>query len=318
MLKIIDANEFHFIRNMGDYAVDHPVFITRATYGAFKIDNAYPDQMRKAYAEPRILSAGHYAYLVAGQDAFLQGVFFGNVVKRFGGLRPQDFIACDDEEGTGDQTGRINAFLTGAHSVMHEQLEQDWGYSGEYFWKTHMGAAVGGLHRWIASYGHRPAMTLDLWQWTDREPFPGLAPGDAADGSIFDGTVDEFLALLKAPHPPYNPQSVPDQRRKNVKTAIWRNQFHSFQLRPIDTADLKKGGELAHRWLADGKWAYEGMRVNSPFGLDLSQESGIVIGPSIDKADTLNITVVIGQPDGRQVLWTQNDNPADGWGQEIF
>ncbi|MGH9095685.1 MAG: hypothetical protein ACRDXE_11035 [Acidimicrobiales bacterium] len=203
--RIADTNEFHPLVDAHAYAMANPVIISRAHNG-YRADFAYAASVAAARREPAIRSIGHYGYCVAGADAFRQGVALGGTIQANGGLRPQDFIAVDLEEGVGDQTSRFEAYLAGVHSVLGEKTAEDFGYSGASFWAAHLGA-VNNVHRWIAAYGQGdPGMGNVLWQNTDRAIFAGVA--SPCDGSIFGGTIDTFLALIGAgttPIPPPGP-----------------------------------------------------------------------------------------------------------------
>lgn len=173
--------------------------IVRATYSNTHIDNAYGASIAQARAGH--LYTGHYGYMTASVDAFAQGVFFGNTVKMHGGVQPGDTIWCDAEEGSGDQTPRIQAFLTGAHQVLQNLPQDEGAYSGAAFWKAHIGAVTvngASVLKWIAAYGQGdPSMGENFWQYTDAATvFPGVA--GPCDGSIFNGTIDQYLALVGA------------------------------------------------------------------------------------------------------------------------
>lgn len=195
-LSIADTNEFHPLGDAHAYAGGSPVIILRAHNG-YREDEVYAANVAAVYAEPGIASCGHYGYLPKEVDARSAGVAFGETVKKHGGLRRQDFIACDDEEGAGDQSPRVAAWLDGTHSVLGEQQAQDWGYSGASFWSAHLaGCTV--RNRWIASYGvaQAPALGEKLWQDTDAGTFAGIP--SKCDGSKFAGTLADFLALIGA------------------------------------------------------------------------------------------------------------------------
>lgn len=201
---VADVSEFQGTINPHAYVGASPVIILRAHNG-FREDRVYGVNVKACYAEPGLASCGHYGYLPGNVDAFSAGVAFGETVKKYGGLRRQDWIACDLEEGAGDQAQRMEAWLRGAHSMLGEQQAQEFGYSGAAFWSAHLLSSTV-AHRWIAAYGQStaPALGEALWQDTDAESFPGIA--SKCDGSkSFVGTVAQFLALIGATVSPARP-----------------------------------------------------------------------------------------------------------------
>lgn len=195
-LVVADVSEHQGQMDPAQYAGSSPVIILRAHNG-YREDNSYGTNVPHVYAETGIASCGHYGYLPAEVDALAAGVAFGQVVKKYGGLRRQDFIGCDDEEGTGDQSPRMAAWLAGAHSVLGEQAAQEWGYAGASFWIAHLTGARP-AHRWIASYGvaNAPALGEELWQFTDAQSFAGIS--SPCDASRYAGTLVDFMTVIGA------------------------------------------------------------------------------------------------------------------------
>lgn len=201
---IADVNEFHPLVDGKAYSLGHApdgspfiAVILRATYSNTHVDNAYASSL--AQARNAGLITGHYGYMTANVDAAAQGTFFGQTVKSHGGLRPGDSIWCDAEEGTGNQSQRIRAFLLAAHAVLQDPIKDEGEYSGSSFFTTHIGSrvSVDGVttHLWIAAYQRtEPAQGEDLWQNTDAFNFPGIS--GPADASIFNGTPKQYLALF--------------------------------------------------------------------------------------------------------------------------
>jgi GH25 family lysozyme M1 (1,4-beta-N-acetylmuramidase) len=181
------------------------IVIARVCYGAGHVDDQADrniDGLRAAGVD----ALGLYAYLVAGQDPVVQADTFCRVIQAHGGLRRNEFIVCDDEEGSGDQSGRVDAFLERANAVLQASASQDMWYSGLYFALAHHLEAARG-HRWIASYGTAEpiAVSHDLWQYADAASFPGVS--GPCDASVFHGSLADFLAIIgdtptPAPPPP--------------------------------------------------------------------------------------------------------------------
>jgi Glycosyl hydrolases family 25 len=198
-LIIADTNEFHPLIDGVKYrdsrepdGTNHPMIIMRATYSNAHVDNAYTSSI--AQARKANLIVGHYGYMVAGIDARSQGAFFGRVVQSRGGLKRFDTIWCDDEEGSGDQSGRVKAFLAGAHSILDDDNVDEGVYSGAAFFEAHgLGKLPSNVLRWVAAYGQsNPKLPgQDLWQFTDARVIPGVS--GPCDASILNGTIDDLI-----------------------------------------------------------------------------------------------------------------------------
>jgi hypothetical protein len=207
VLIISDTNEFHPLTNGVAYrdsrekdGTNHPMIIMRATYSNSHVDNAYTSSIGQARHANLIV--GHYGYMVAGVDAHAQGVFFGQTVASRGGLKRFDTVWCDCEEGAGDQSGRVQAFLSGAHSVLHDATEDEGLYSGAAYFQAHgLGKVPTGVLRWIAAYGQaNPKLSnQDLWQFADNYVVPGVS--GPADASIFNGKIDDLIQLAGSAGP---------------------------------------------------------------------------------------------------------------------
>jgi hypothetical protein len=68
----------------------------------------------------------------------------------------------------------------------------EWTYSGLAFARAHLADKVD----WVAAYGQsEPADAHTLWQFTDKQNFAGI--GTPCDGSVFNGTIDQLIALTQ-------------------------------------------------------------------------------------------------------------------------
>jgi hypothetical protein len=230
-LIIADTNEFHPLIDGVKYrdsrepdGTTHPMVIMRATYSNYHVDNAYTSSI--AQARKANLVVGHYGYMVANVDARDQGVFFGHTVQSRGGLKRFDTIWCDAEEGAGDQSGRVKAFLAGAHSVLNDDTADEGVYSGAAFFMAHsLGKLPLNILRWIAAYGQANPKLVgqDLWQFTDNRAIPGIS--GHCDASIFLGNIDDIIKLTAAAGPfrhkvgPNCKESI-DERCKRRGTSV--------------------------------------------------------------------------------------------------
>jgi hypothetical protein len=203
MTVIADTNEFHPLTDAVAYrdsreadGTNHPIIIMRATYSNTHVDFAYTRSLRIARAAK--LYVGHYGYMVSNVDPAAQGKFFGQIMMTTGGFHIGDSIWCDDEEGTGDQSPRAEAWLDAVHGVIKDRTKDEGVYSGAAFWKAHLNSMPTGPSRWVAAYGQGdPRLTSeDLWQFTDNREMAGVS--GLCDASIFMGDVNDWLKLVGA------------------------------------------------------------------------------------------------------------------------
>ena len=185
------------------------VTIARINYGLVKVDNfadANIDGLRGAGCD----AIGWYCYLIAGQNPAAQADLMVRVLQAHGGLQRNEFLVCDVEEGSGDQSGRVNAFLDELDAGLQVPYPagQDWWYSGLNFALAHNLTAARG-QRWIAAYAApEPSLPHTAWQFTNSRSFPGIA--NPCDASVFHGSPADFLAVLGIPtaSPPEDPMAL--------------------------------------------------------------------------------------------------------------
>ena len=227
---IADTNEFHPLANGKAYrdareadGSNHPIVIMRATYSNNHQDLAYATSIAEARAAH--LLVGHYGYMVSSVDAASQGHFFGTIVKAHGGIKLGDTIWCDDEEGAGNQTSRVKAFLTAAHGVLKDPVQDEGVYAGSAFYNAHSLAKLpSGVLRWIAAYDQPDPSVAgeDLWQFTDKRVMAGVS--GACDASIFKGGVEELMKLVGLGDAgPYRHQIQPGNKETIDDVAHRRN-----------------------------------------------------------------------------------------------
>jgi hypothetical protein len=182
-LHIPDLSEYQTAVDFAKLATATPAVILRAHNGA-RPDRTFAARLPQARAHMQVRL--FYGYCRQGVDAGQQGRQLAQTV---GALQPGEAVVCDLEEGDGDQSGRLKAYLDQLGGV-------DIDYSGEAFARAHLKGV--GLLFWIAAYrGTEPTDRHFLWQNTDHQVFPGVS--SPCDSSIFHGTVADLKALL-APH----------------------------------------------------------------------------------------------------------------------
>jgi GH25 family lysozyme M1 (1,4-beta-N-acetylmuramidase) len=194
-ITFADISEFQESLDADAYiAGGHEVIICRVHNG-YRPDHKMPERAVYVRSKP-FAAVGFYQYLAASRDAATQAQEFCSTVGR---LKANEFPILDLEEGAGDQTPRAHAWFA---------LVDRWAgfeatlYSGASFLRSALGgvASWGARPLWIASYpaSFQPVPAAephgaDLWQYSDRESFPGLA--GRVDGSIFHGTAQQLLAV---------------------------------------------------------------------------------------------------------------------------
>jgi GH25 family lysozyme M1 (1,4-beta-N-acetylmuramidase) len=180
VIHIADISEF---QPTVDFAQVGPAVIVRAHNGRRpdRVFTAHRDGAR-AHCQVR----GFYGYVVKDRDAATQGREMAALVGR---LQPGEFIACDLEEGDGDQTPRAEAWS----AVVDEKCGgKAWVYSGASFRTDHLAGEARTF--WEAAYQNlEPHDRHVLWQHSDHENHPGIGPCDC---SIFDGSVEDLLTLI--------------------------------------------------------------------------------------------------------------------------
>lgn len=199
-LALADVSEFQPRINWPAYGQQNRAVIVRAAYG-HRQDYWFTYNQGGARANCDVI--GYYQYLPAAADPRTCAMMLEQIV---GPLLPgREFLVLDLEEGSGDQSGRMDAWNS---AIASQFAKVD--YSGLSFWHTHLNNVQGAVHRWVAAYGQSEPTSIahDLWQDTDRQQFAGVAA--PCDGSIFHGTIDDLknrlgLALPPTPVPPPPP-----------------------------------------------------------------------------------------------------------------
>lgn len=189
-LIIPDVSEFQGDIDWANFGSD--AAIVRINYGNTKVDGKADRNIEGARSRCRV--RGWYTYLTQGEDPVAQAYVLVRVLQVHGGLKANEFIVCDDEEGSGDQSGRSTAFLNEVDSKLNAPDSVDWWYSGLNFSIAHnMNASKG--HRWIAAYGvPEPIASHSLWQYTSSGSIAGVV--GAVDLSIWHGDIDSLIRFL--------------------------------------------------------------------------------------------------------------------------
>lgn len=294
-LYMADVNEFHVVSDAAAYAGWSPAIILRAHNG-MREDHSYATSRTAVQAEPGIRIVGHYGYVMAGIDAGQQGRDFANIITHRGGLPPGHFISWDIEEGTGDQAARAMAWLAAAHGILHEQAAADFGYSGAYFWGSHL-RSVGNVHRWIAAYGPQPAMSQTLWQFTDKQPVPGV--DGPCDCSIFHGTADDFLSLIAPPvvaPPAPAPRPIPGENMRVLSVNVGTDSLGN------GWADIDLAGSRM---------------TGAPPDVLAAEPGKPAPGPDGARYDKVHACRTIGAPAGKQRIQVTGGAPNAVYGVEL-
>jgi hypothetical protein len=179
-LTIADVAEFQQIINWTAYGASNPAAIVRV----------HNSNRADYFAQANILGSrrtcrwrGFYQYLNAGADPTAAA---HALQATLGPTLPGEVMIVDIEEGTGDQTGRRAAWM----AALQDPVE--WTYSGLAFARASLADKVD----WVAAYGQgEPTDAHTLWQFTDKQTFAGIAA--PCDGSVFNGTIDQLIALTQ-------------------------------------------------------------------------------------------------------------------------
>lgn len=169
--------------------------IIRASYGTSHVDKAwYNGARRKDFWAHGGEALGIYQYLVADQDPVAQANVLARMVGR---LAPGEFLACDLEEGSGNQIARFRAWAQALSHLTYNGYQGHWLYSSSYFFQAHglLPIANSKTHTWVAAYSMiEPSVPHTLWQYTSSGSVPGIA--GHCDVNEFKGSLTAFASKI--------------------------------------------------------------------------------------------------------------------------
>lgn len=234
-IRMSDVSEFQESVNAPAYLGGYSCLIVRAHNG-YRPDNMWPGRRDYLRRFP-FVALGFYQYVVPDRDAAQQARDFCACV---GPLRGNEFVICDLEEGSGDQTPRAEAWLqiVDAHYGMPSTL-----YAGESFFRDQLGGAARwrARPRWMAAYRVvEPTDPHELWQNTSRAYFPGL-PG-LVDGNVFHGSPQDFARTMRGGKTPPSP-IPPHFQEGDMITAVVK-QSGAIEV----FIEKASSGEVFHAW----------------------------------------------------------------------
>lgn len=188
-LLVADVNDAHTVTDWAAYRAFSPVLIAKATQGTSFVSPAFPAQ-RTGAAHAGLAAFGMYHFWQPGEDPVAQAK---HAVATVGALRaaPLEWLILDVESG--DDMASYHAFCAYADAALGRRT---WLYGGR-----QLTAAQTSRPRWIARYyderpdpAGQPGIGEVLWQFADSYAVPGVG---AADCSVFHGTVEQFLAVVR-------------------------------------------------------------------------------------------------------------------------
>ena len=241
-ITFADISEFQTDLDAPAYiAGGHKAIIVRAHNG-YRADKYWPGRRDYVRKHP-FVCVGYYQYLVASRTAEDQAHAF---IACVGGLKPNEFVVVDSEEGAGSQTSRVNAWC----SIVDKQ----YGFPATVYASSSWFAdRLGGIKNWMnrprwvagypSSYSPNPAAQpagCTFWQYSDRERFPGLAGG--VDGNVYRGSAVELLADVRPGGKPTPAPSPPLSAKQQSQTTVVK---HNGVLEVFVETDT---GEVFHRW----------------------------------------------------------------------
>jgi GH25 family lysozyme M1 (1,4-beta-N-acetylmuramidase) len=248
-IRLADISEWQPSIDAPAYlAGGHKCLIVRAHSGG-RVDNFWPT--RRDYLRQYPFAAlGWYQYLAGGRDAAQQAHEFVNCV---GGIRANEFVVLDSEEGAGSQVARCQAWFDvvdrayGVPSVL---------YASESWFSDRLGGAArwSGRARWVAAYrSSEPTMPHELWQHSSTASFPGIAGG--IDSSVFHGTEAQFLAAMRhgdvqQPPPPEDYMAITSGQTQDGKLHVFVEAkdgsiWYTWQPQPGNWHGGEKGKQIA-------------------------------------------------------------------------
>lgn len=189
-LLIADVNNDHPVRDWAKYTAFAPILIAKMTEGVDFLAPTFPKH-REGAQQHGLRAFGTFHFWIKGDDPIAQA---RNAVKALGTLRddPLEWLMLDVEQGT--DFAQYEEFCR----FTDEKLGRiTWMYGGHQL-KDHAPHRP----RWIARYpkgfkpdpAHQPGINETLWQFSDREPVPGI--GDC-DCSVYRGTADQLVTFIR-------------------------------------------------------------------------------------------------------------------------
>lgn len=194
--------------------------IIRVGYGFGHLDNMFVSNYT-AMKQLNYSFIGLYHYLRAGQDAHDQAVQFCKWVGPLSAVFPGTIFMLDLEEGSGDQSGRANAWLNyvdGFYGLDKLPLNQrSWLYSYTSFVNsTNLGSIFSSArHTWIAAYQNsEPTIPHSLWQCNDGQQGANItnwAGCGRVDTSITGYSIKDLASFAIQPVITPAPPVIPTQ-----------------------------------------------------------------------------------------------------------
>lgn len=204
-LLLPDISEWQIEADLGGVKkLNGGAIILRACYGLSHPDLRFATRRAQA-AKLGYSFVGVYHYITAAADATRQAHKF---VQLLGSLHPHEIPILDLEEGSGNQAGRANAWLTVVDEAFGLQClplnKRSWLYSGENFAREQGLAPIFSSARrtWVAAYRDSDAGLLphSLWQSTNgvvgahhAVSWPGAGH---CDTNVYHGTLTQLAALI--------------------------------------------------------------------------------------------------------------------------
>lgn len=225
MAKIVDISYWQNSVNYPILAQHIDGVILRAAYGIWK-DTKF-DEHYEQFRKLRV-PIGCYHYIIGSQSAKEQARVFAEVVNQkkhqvedlgngYGSVShgfPLEY--WDDVEDTRPATAINRNLVLEYHNRVEELIEEEMGvYTSASKWDAIMGTpALSSRKLWIANYRVPvPAMpktggwsTWWLWQYTDRESFPGY--GGGLDANKFNGSMSQYYEWAGIDGEPPEPENI--------------------------------------------------------------------------------------------------------------
>ena len=197
-IYMADVSEFQSNVDAPKYISAGNACIICRTYNGYRADHMMPSRRDYLRGQP-FTGIGWYAYLADDRDPTQQATEFVGTIGKLGW---NEWCILDLEEGSGDQTGRAEAWF---NTVDKWQGFPAMLYSGSSFLNSNLSGAGhwSGRPLWIASYpssyqpnpGSEPSTPHILWQFSDRYNFAGIGN---CDGNIHHGPADEFISSVRS------------------------------------------------------------------------------------------------------------------------
>lgn len=245
-LFIVDVSEWQHNCDWSAYvAGGFLAAIARVCHGT-TVDKIMPGR-RDAMRKSGLRSIGWYLFLNSFQDVAAQVATFTSIIPTLGSGEYVIVDWEDDDKGILPTVAQREQALALLDQYYKLPVGSTFLYS--YLNLLQSNPAQAGRKVWIAAYGAgEPSMAHVFWQYTNGQytsgpyqpiTYPGVGKGD---GSVYHGTIDQFIAVTTNPAPPPKPPPLVQAKEPAMM------QFTTDSSGAFHAAVVANTGDVFHYW----------------------------------------------------------------------